>query len=99
MGVHQVGDPVQGDGGFSASCGTLHDQGGPHVRPDDFVLFHLDGGYDLLQPVVGVCPQVGLQEFIIGGDIDIEYLMELTSVNRNCLFSCSSPWMLPSGQL
>ena len=70
--IEQVSDPVQGDGGFSASRGTLYQQVCGERMTDDDVLLRLDGGYDLTEPVRGDTAQDLLKIGFLGNNAAVE---------------------------
>ena len=81
-GIKQVGDPMQGDGGFTASGCALDQQIGIQGMTDHNVLFRLDGGDDFPQAVCGNAPQHSLQVCFLGDDPAVKEADQLPVLYR-----------------
>lgn len=63
--VKQIGDPVEGDGGFAAPCDSLDDNIFERAVPDDQVLFLLDRCDDVAEHRLFVLGKVFYQQFVV----------------------------------
>ena len=71
-GIEQVGDAVQGDGGFAAARHALHNEVSLQGMADHAVLLGLDGGDDFLQPGGGHRAQHLLQVNVLADHAAVE---------------------------
>ena len=75
--VQEIGDPVQGNGGLSASRRPLHQQIPVQPVADHDVLLRLNRGDDILQPVRGDAAQHLLQVGLLGNDSRVKNAQQL----------------------
>ena len=72
VGIEQVGDAVQRDGGLAGARHALHNQGLKRPVPDDHILLGLNGGHHVAQPVSPRLAQHAHQIGVLRGHVGIK---------------------------
>ena len=90
--IQKICNPVQCNGGFPTSCGSLNDQNFVLYIPNDLILFFLDSTDNILQLYIPVTSKLLFQDLIINLGVTFKCINHLPFLDLILPFGSNLPF-------